>query len=131
MALGFAAWSAIRFGGLEDAIQYLRGHEIVAVSTVISLGTQPNGTHCPVKIRLRNLSDKPIRVVGASTSCSCVATSNPPVLIGARQSAVLDATLAIEGEPSSKVEQTIDYYTEALRTPRIRISLEGVVSPGT
>ncbi len=123
VVLGFVGWSIVRFGGVSDAVSYLNGKRILAVPEVISLGRQANGTRCPVRIRLRNLADQPVRIIGAETSCACVATTNLPVLIGARQSVVLDATMLVDGKPGKGVEQTIDYLTDLPLSAKVRVTL--------
>ena len=123
VVLGFTGWAMVRFGSVPDAVSFLKGKRILAAPEVISLDRQANGTRCPVKIRLRNLADQPVRIIGAETFCACVATTNLPVLIGARQSVVLDATMLVDGKPGKNVEQTIDYLTDLPLSAKVRVTL--------
>lgn len=84
---GLLAWSYWQFGSLSMAMAYVSGYALVPESATLDAGDAPAGKDTKVQFRLRNVSGRPVRVVGAKSDCGCVAVDDLPLTVDARQAA--------------------------------------------
>jgi hypothetical protein len=77
LALGFTLIT----GDPWAALVRLRGETLAVIPAVTQLGEGNAGESRTFQVQLRNYSDKPIKVVGGTTSCSCITTQDLPITI--------------------------------------------------
>jgi len=77
IALGFTLIT----GDPWAALARLRGETLAVIPAVTQLGEGAAGESRTFQVQLRNNSNKPIRVVGGTTSCPCIATQDLPITI--------------------------------------------------
>ena len=122
-------WSATRyqFGGLENAIRYIQGYDYVVSPKTIDIGMGRRGDTRTALITVRNLSFTPIHVVGAITTCNCVAVTGLPLYIEPRQSLVVKLVVYLESN-STKVQQMAIILIEDGHLQRAPVVITGKVS---
>jgi hypothetical protein len=75
----------LAFSGVTptQALVRLRGDMVTVEPTTIDGGSAPRGTVKSVAVHLCNHTDKPIRVMGGTTDCSCITTDDLPLTLPA------------------------------------------------
>jgi hypothetical protein len=124
---GVLSWCALNFSSPGDAVLYLKGARLIIEPATVSLGQGRAGEELAGTFTARNLSSKPIMIMGASTTCDCVATEGLPVSIRARGSRVLRPRLHLEGKPPQHIVQEITYLTSSPREPAIRVRIKAEI----
>jgi hypothetical protein len=129
---GVGIW---RFGSLAHARAYLQGYSVIPESSVIDLGHVESGTRVTGEIRLMNLSGQAVRIVGAESSCGCVAYEDLPIELPPRGSAIMrpwfDAPKISEADANhflSQVEHPIRLLLD-VQSPPIIVRLDAKVVP--
>jgi len=96
-----------RFGSAASTLAYLRGDPLVPDAYRKSFGTVAKDERPSVEFLLRNCGKQAIKVLGVTRSCTCLATSDLPVVIPPHGEAVLTV--------SSRAKPTLGPYSERLR----------------
>ena len=95
VALGGLTW---KYGSLEAAVGYLRGRQLLLLPGVLDLGEGQRGERREARLQIVNLTDRPAKILGASSSCSCLVLPNDvPTEIPGRESRWLPIVLAFDG----------------------------------
>ena len=94
-----AGWFIHQAGSVQAALAELRGDVLRVEPTLADLGTHPAKSSQQVKITLHNRSGQPIRIVGGTTDCSCVATVDLPVTIPAGERVEITLKVRFGGQP--------------------------------
>jgi hypothetical protein len=71
----------LSFGSSQAALAYLRGERLSVSPRLLEMGEGHAGETLDAAVELRNWADKPIRVYGGTSDCSCVATDDLPLSI--------------------------------------------------
>ncbi len=71
MLSAVAVWGYIQFGSLPIALAYLQGSRMIVDPATLPVGAGRAGEQQQVEVRVANLTDSPIRLLGASSSCGC------------------------------------------------------------
>lgn len=87
-AVGVAAFAAavvlagcLWFGSLPEALAYLRDERLTLSPSVLDFGQGANGESRLATVSVLNRTDRPVRIVGGTTDCSCATTKDLPVTI--------------------------------------------------
>jgi hypothetical protein len=110
VSVGFALLLVVgiqRFGSAASALAYLRGDRLVPDAYSKSFGTVAKDERPTVEFLLRNCSKQPIKVRGVTRSCTCLATSELPIVIPPHGEAILRV--------SSRAKSSLGPYSERLR----------------
>jgi hypothetical protein len=123
--LGFLLWAHLQFGSLRLARLYALGVPLLVEPNPVD----PRPSEIPgtlvANVRVVNLTRVPIRVLGVSASCNCLATEGLPLAIPALDSRPLRVLIRTDASASESVEQTILYHTDAAAIPRFSVSITG------
>jgi hypothetical protein len=76
----------------------LRGESISADPAVTNIGQGEFGTERAFSIRLTNWSDQPIRIIGGTSDCSCIATSSLPVTLAPGKTESVEVVVMFRGD---------------------------------
>lgn len=102
-------WGVYRFGSIGMTRAYLSGFVIAAESPVIDLGEVRSGQEVTAEFRLRNLSARPVTILGANSDCGCLVLDLPKTVNGS------EVTLLRVGfAPTARQEGTQISHTAAL-----------------
>lgn len=86
LAVSIAA-AVLLYGFVRDILLRQSGLLYVAEPAIVKVPAPIEGNVASVDVKLRSISDKPVRIVGASTSCSClVPGSQFPIELGPGES---------------------------------------------
>ncbi len=108
LAGSFALNSA--FGSVPVALRYLRGERLILEPSAIRIDRPAKGGEVAVEAVVSNLSDRPVILMGANTSCSCVVTGSLPVTVEPGGRFRLPVTVNVA--PDKIVDETIVLFTD-------------------
>lgn len=104
----FALYTA--FGSIPLAMRYLRGERVILEPSDIRLERPKNADSLGVDAVFSNLSDRPVMLMGANSSCSCVVTRDLPVKVESGGRFTLPITVNFVRD--KLVDETIVLYTD-------------------
>ena len=126
-----SAWSVWRFGSVRHGIAYLKGYVLIAQNPTVKLGSIPAGTEVEGVFVLKNLTNRPITVLGAKPECTCVMTSDLPMRVDSLSTGRLRFKFAAR---NNEINQSVAHRTLLyldVDSPPVVLTLAGdVVSPG-
>ena len=109
----------------RDAILRWNGNLVVPVDVRV-LALPKTDNYAAATVTLRNLTANPIRVVGASTTCSCIAATNAfPVTLGPYRKESFNFELAVPKD-TRKGDQlgSARFFTESeSKAPQVEFAL--------
>jgi Protein of unknown function (DUF1573) len=125
--MGAALW---HFGSIGAALAYTRGERLFA--KMESIGTMTRGEERKAELVISNLGDKPVRILGAASSCSCVATSGVPTTIPAKDMRIIPVKLRA-GNLIGRSVQRLRIFTDHPRQRDVEalVMIEVVVETAT
>lgn len=129
IVLCYSGWSYWRFGSFKDGIEFLSGYRLVAEQSVLDIGKVRVGAETEGNFVLKNLTDKPITIIGAKSDCSCMVISGLPIRVEPRCStdfAVRYTPLAREGNET--VTHRILLYLD-IDSPEVVLTLSADILP--
>jgi hypothetical protein len=92
-ALG-GGWVVATYGSLRAAVAAMSGQKLFIEPDLLDLGTTRAGDTRTVVVRATNYSAQPVRIIGGNSDCSCVATRDLPVTVGAGETRELTIQIA-------------------------------------
>src|SRR5262249_536647 len=94
-----------------DTLARLRGESISISPTVADLGDGIARQMKEFPLQLTNRSKKPIRIIGGTATCNCIATSGLPVSLGPGESCTVLIGVRFQGSPGSFRHDFV-FYTD-------------------
>ncbi len=111
------------------AFARLRGEAVVLSAGDADAGSVPQGEMRVVAVMVENLTGDPVRLIGGTTSCACVATADLPVTLPPDGRTEVRVGVRFTGEPGAFLH-TFEWYTDAPTQPRVGGRIAGRVEPG-
>ena len=96
-----AGVGTLAYGSPESAVARLRGDTLYVDSDFISFGDGTAGQSLTAEVRVRNLSSSPVRLIGGTSDCSCVTTSDLPTTLAPGGDGVIPIRLKLPDNPGS------------------------------
>jgi hypothetical protein len=130
LAVTLLAFSWWRYGSINSARLVWKGRPISVDSPVQSLGNVPGGAQHRRVFSLKNHSTRPLRLVGSTTTCSCVVPEELPITINphsVRQLQVLVHVPEVKGT-ERQFEQEVTLFTDVVTQPKLILRVTGEVS---
>lgn len=118
---GLFATSLILFGSAEAAVAKLRGQTLTTTSHL----TFEPGTVGDLKTAtatVRNWTDAPLRLIGGTADCSCLATEDLPVVVPANDGVEVRVRLKIPAGTPGQLTRTVEFLTDCPKHPRLRLT---------
>src|SRR5262249_6177654 len=100
----------VGFGSVPAAIAYFRG-ERVSAQRLVEVEDGCVGESHRVCIAIANWTDKPIRLIGGSSDCSCTILEDLPVVIPALETRAVPVEIALSGRPGLYTRK-VGFYVE-------------------
>lgn len=125
---------AVALLALIFAVRYVPGASsggglLVTESTTKRLGEMPPGQVQTASFVLKNLGDRPVKLIGAKASCSCTAVDGVPVTVAPSGSREVTFRVATPSQPGP-VDGEVTLYTNNPEQVEIRLRYAGeVVDP--
>jgi hypothetical protein len=123
-----AGGAVLAFGDPLEALARMRGDSITVQPSVSDVGEGETGTERTFRIQLANHTDRPVRFVGGTTTCSCIATESLPLLLGERETKAIDVSVRFRGSPG-RFQHTFVLLTDAEEQPAVVARFAGRVNP--
>jgi hypothetical protein len=95
-----------------QSLARLRGDSLAITPPVTDVGEGPQGEQRTFTIQLTNNTMTPVRIVGGTTTCACIATSDLPLTIEPQQSQTLSIQIRFRGSPG-RFQHRFDLYTDS------------------
>jgi hypothetical protein len=112
-----------------SALARLRGESITIEPAVSSVGEGRAGDERVFAVKITNHTDRPIRLVGGTTRCACIATQDLPVTLEPRVTQSVNVWLRFHGAPGS-FQHRFEFFTDDEVQPRVAARFAGrVVGP--
>ena len=129
---GCAAWSLINFGSLHLGWLYANGVRVTIAPRVVTVPDGKPGDAREAVFVLRNLSNRPVRIVGATTNCTCLLPGDKlPLTVSPGGTTSLHVALDIRKVKGGRIEQALLYLTDHPSAPRLKVRIAArVVDPG-
>lgn len=124
LLIGLLAWAWATFGSVRSALSYANGDRLIADAAAKSLGVVAPGEEFPVSFALRNYSGRDIAIIGAKTSCACIATDGLPMTIPARSERELVVKVNAP-EEAGDIRERVYLYTSHDRQTELVLKIEG------
>jgi hypothetical protein len=94
-----------------DALARLRGESLTVEPSVSQLGDGVVREKRTFTIYLRNHTDRPIRVVGGTTTCACIATNDLPIVVPPHDAQPMEVQMIFKGG-TGRFQQRFVLYTD-------------------
>jgi hypothetical protein len=108
---GLALAGTLVHGSVEASLARLRGQPL-GFPEYVDFGTVAAGTMAERSVEITNYSDQPVRLIGGTSDCSCVTTSQMPLTIPAGKSVVVTIRLkTLKGEGGS-FTRTVELWSD-------------------
>jgi hypothetical protein len=80
------------------------------------------------QVQLVNHSDHPVRIIGGTSDCSCVATADLPVTLSSKDSQWISIRVKLSSQPGFFNRQVV-FWTDNDRARVIAVMITGKVEP--
>lgn len=122
-----SAW----FGSFHSLLAYLHGDVLAFDPPVFDVGTVEWGTPVEGIVRVRNLTNKSIRIQGAAADCSCFSVRSPlPLVVPPFGSVELEVAGRARGAKSDDdngpMEHSLYLYLDAI-SPEVVFTIQGSI----
>ncbi len=112
----------------NKAIVNLKGQSLMLPAGDADAGVAPQGETRVVTVTVENVSGTPVRLIGGTASCSCVATADLPLTVPPYGRAEVRVGVKFTGEPGIFLHN-YDWYTDCPRQPRVGSRIAGRIGP--
>lgn len=124
-----AVWSWVRLGSVPAGLDYLAGERLVLDATEQSFGELAADGKRIVAFRLTNLTGRDLTILGARSSCTCIAPENLPMVIPASKAKSFDVLVKSESKVGALSERII-VYTDYQPKSRLVLKVVGRIVGG-
>ncbi|HEY8505848.1 MAG TPA: MauE/DoxX family redox-associated membrane protein [Gemmataceae bacterium] len=122
---GLGAWT---FGSLDAALARVRGERISVRPGFVDVGRGVPGQSVEAVVELVNRTDRPVRVIGGTSDCSCVTTYDLPVTLEPGEPRPVSIHVRLPGTPGLFNRQAF-FWTDDDQARTIVFPLTGRIEP--
>lgn len=117
----------LRYGSVGATVAALRGQELVVDSPTKSFGSLRVGERTTVTFHLRNISNRPVRLLGYAADCGCTPPGSDryPTVLGPGASKSIEVEV-VPNRPEPRFHHRIVLYTGAASQPEFELFVDGV-----
>lgn len=94
-----AAAGLLWFGSIDAALAGMRGERLSVQPALVDVGVGAPGETLLAKVRLINRTDKPIRVIGGTSDCSCTVIADLPVDVAPGETRSISVAVRLPNAP--------------------------------
>jgi len=124
---GLALRARAEFGSIPSALRYLQGARLIPLRYSVQAGTVARGEERILEFTLRNWSDKPIMILGAKSSCTCVSLGDFPTCVLPGGTDKLAVRLRTKKRKPGPISERVRIYTDEKRSDGLVLAVTGVV----
>jgi hypothetical protein len=108
-------------GGIDTVLAKLRGLPFQTSPSVLDFGTGEAGTTIDRQLTVKNYKATPLRLIGGTSDCSCLATQSLPITIPANSQAEVTIRLRIPAGTPGELARLVELYTDDPSQPKISL----------
>ncbi len=124
-----AGLGCLAFGSLGKAFAVLRGDTLGVSASVLDFGTGSPGDVLEASLQVVNYSDRPVRLVGGTSDCSCIATQDLPVTLNPGESSMVRVVLRVPPGDAGLLNRRIEFMTDCADQPLVKLRGVCLVKP--
>jgi uncharacterized membrane protein len=113
--VGLLVW-----GSPQAALAKLRGESLSLSAAYVDVGSGKFGENLETRLEIRNHSSDPIRLVGGTSDCTCLTTTDLPILIRPGDSQTITVTIRVPKAKPGGFTKTAELWTDCDRQRTIR-----------
>ena len=110
-------------GSLRAALALIRGERVGVNPGYLDLGDGTPGETLEAVVEVANWTDHPVRLVGGTSDCSCVATDGLPVTIPARGREEVRVAVTIPPRSPGRTTRAVQLWTDVPEQSVLRFTL--------
>lgn len=110
-------------GTPQAALAWAQGVEVTASPEHVDFGTVTVGQVVVRTVEVRNWTDRPVRLIGGTSDCSCVTTANLPLSIPPREVREVTVRMTIPWSKPGSLSRRADLWTDCDKHRTIRLQL--------
>jgi hypothetical protein len=114
---GVGSWL---YGSPQAALARLRGDALTASADFLYLGSGSAGQELEAAIEVRNWTDRPVRLVGGTSDCSCVTTSDLPLTILPGEARPVTVRLRVPAAKPGALTRVAELWTDLDQQRNVR-----------
>jgi hypothetical protein len=118
----------LAFDDPAAALARLRGEPITVEPSLSEVGDGIAQEQRAITIELKNHGTRPVRVVGGTANCACIATGHLPISIAPHESRPISVKMTFKGE-SGRFQRSFALYTDDKNQPVVVARFAGRVIP--
>lgn len=122
-----AAAGVLTFGSLDAAIARLRGESLGVSPKALNFGRGEPGDILTAELTISNFSTQPVRLIGGTSDCSCLATMDMPLTIAPGGSAAIRVELKVPAATPGELNRSVEVFTDCPTHRIIRLTAGCVV----
>jgi hypothetical protein len=123
VGLGGLAWM---YGSPYEALLHVRGESITVEPSVTQVGDGIAGEQRTFTVQLSNHQVRPVKILGGTTTCSCIATDDLPITVPLKDSRSITIRITFRGNPG-RFQHSFVLYTDEEMQPTVTAAFTGRV----
>jgi hypothetical protein len=123
-----AGGALLAFDDPLEALARMRGDAIAVQPAVSDAGAGERGTVRNFRVQLVNRTDRPVRVLGGTTTCSCVATDDLPFILQKGETGSITVSVRFVGAPG-RFQHSFVLLTDTETQPVVVARFAGRIAP--
>lgn len=120
-----------RFPSLEASIAWIRGESVSLSPARLDLGSANLGEVKTSEITVINWTERPIRLIGGTTDCSCALISKLPVTIPPLGRSKVSVSIRFSATGSGAFSRKVLLLTDCEDLQVIRCDITGIITNAT
>jgi len=116
-----AVGGVLTFGSLDAAVARLRGQPLTVSPTTIDFGNGKPGELLSAPLTVRNFSSEPVRLIGGTSDCSCITTTDMPVTVPPGASATIEVKFKVPSASAGELNRSVEVLTDCPNHQTIRL----------
>ncbi len=119
-------WCFVKFGSFACALAYLAGDRLIPDSYARTFGSVRSGDIIEVHFHISNYANIPIRILGSSSTCTCVVAEELPLSIPPSEGHSLRVKVSSGSVLGTKWEK-LKLFTDLPQQPTLVLAVKGRV----
>jgi hypothetical protein len=125
---GLLAVAILTFGSTSAALAALRGQPVSLKPSPLDLGQASPNQVLEAVVEVVNYSDHPVRIIGGTSDCSCVATDDLPMTLAVNEARPISIRVRLSSE-TGFFNRKVIFWTDNDLARLIGLTLTGRVKP--
>jgi hypothetical protein len=117
---GVGSWV---YGSPQTALARLRGESLTVSSDYVDFGACPAGQMAERVVEVRNWSDRPVRLIGGTSDCSCLTTADLPLTIPPGEARPVTVQLTVPPAKLGALTRVVELWTDNDEHRTIRLQV--------